>query len=118
VIFGGTVVAAVLMVFALPLLKGTAEEQAREVTGVFLAALEKGDTTTAHQLLCQEEAGRLTEDDVAAAYLEGDGGRVVGAEGAKVDGEPVERVRVAWDDGSTSTLILVPESGARVCGLG
>jgi len=117
-IFGGTVVAAVLMVFALPLLKGTPEEQAREVTGVFLAALEKGDTSTAHQLLCAQEAGRLTEGDVAPAYLKGDGGQVVDVDGAEVDGKPVERVRVAWKDGSTSTFTLVPEDGARVCALG
>ncbi|MCW2635797.1 MAG: hypothetical protein JWQ99_2164 [Blastococcus sp.] len=116
-IFGGTVVAAVLMVFALPLINGTAEEQARESAGVFVAALEKGDIETAHGLLCEGERGHLGPDDVAAAYLVGDGGQVVGAEEADVDGTSVQKVRVSWNDGSGSTLTVVREDGPRVCGI-
>ncbi len=112
-IFGGTVVVAVLMVLVLPLVRGTAEEQARESVGVFLAALEQGDTTTAHELLCQEEAARLAEDEVAAAYGVADGGRVAGAE---EDGATV-RVRIAWDDGTATTVDVVNEDGARLCGV-
>jgi hypothetical protein len=33
-----------------------------------------------------------------------------------VGGAPVQRVEVAWSDGSTSTLTVVSEQGARVCG--
>ena len=116
-IFGATVLVAVLMVVALPLVKGSGEEQARQVTGVFLAALQKGDTETAHDLLCDEERGRLAQDQVAAAYLVGSGGRVVGDQEAKVAGKPVQKVRVAWNDGSTSTFTVVPEGGSRVCGI-
>src|SRR4051794_9762829 len=72
-VFGATVVAAVLMVLLLPLIKGSAEDQAREVTGVFLAALDKGDTETAYGLLCEDERARIAPGDVAAEYLDGKG---------------------------------------------
>ena len=111
-IFGGTVVVAVLMVLALPLLRGSADEQAREVVGVFLAALGKGDTETAHGLLCDEERARLAPDAVAGAYLVGQGGHVVGIQ----DGGSEQRVRVGWDDGSASTLTVVRQDGPRICG--
>jgi hypothetical protein len=117
-IFGGTVVAAVLMVVGLPLLNGTAAEQARESAGVFVAALEKGDTETAHGLLCDKERARLAPDDVAPVYLVGRHGHVVSAEEAEVDGASVEQVRVTWDDGSASTLTVVGEGGPRICGIG
>ena len=113
-IFGGTVLAAVLMVVALPLVKGTAEEQALESAEVFLAALQQGDTETAYQLLCEEERQRLEEDEVAAAYLAGREGRAYGPE---EDGGIV-RVRVAWDDGSDTPYLVVNEDGPRVCGSG
>ena len=113
-IFGGTAVVAVLMVLALPLLQGSADEQARESVGVFLAALEKGDTETAHGLLCDEERARLAPDEVAEAYLAGDGGHVLGTQEA--DGGSEQRVRVGWDDGSASSLSVVREDGPRICG--
>jgi hypothetical protein len=113
-IFGGTAVVAVLMVLALPLLRGSADEQARESVGVFLAALEKGDTETAHGLLCDEERARLAPDEVAGAYLVGEGGHVVGTQEA--DGGAEQHVRVGWDDGSASTLTVVREDGPRICG--
>jgi hypothetical protein len=116
-IFGGTAVLAVLMVLALPLVKGSAEEQARESAGVFLAALEKGDTGTAQELLCEQERARLDEDEVARTYLSGEGGKVVGSAEAEVDGEPAQEVRVEWDGGSRSTLIVVRDGGPRVCGV-
>jgi hypothetical protein len=113
-IFGGTVVVAVLMVLALFLLKGSAEDQAEEAAGVFMAALEQGDTETAHELLCDEERARLQAEDVAAAYLAGREGRVYGAE---TDGGIV-RVRVAWDDGADTPWVVVNEDGPRICGSG
>jgi hypothetical protein len=113
-IFGGTVVVAVLMVLALFLLKGSAEDQAEEAAGVFMAALEQGDTETAHELLCDEERARLQAEDVTAAYLAGREGRVYGAE---ADGGIV-RVRVAWDDGADTPWVVVSEDGPRVCGSG
>ena len=113
-IFGGTAVVAVLMVLALPLLQGSADEQARESVGVFLAALEKGDTETAHGLLCDEERARLAPDEVAKAYLAGEGGHVVNTQEA--DGGSEQHVRVGWVDGSTSTLTVVREDGPRICG--
>jgi hypothetical protein len=115
-IFGGTAVVAVLMVVALPLLKGSADEQARESVGVFLAALGKGDTETAHGLLCDDERARLAPDEVAGAYLAGEGGHVVGTEEAEEDGESVQHVRVGWDDRSATTLTVVREDGPRICG--
>jgi hypothetical protein len=116
-IFGGTAVAAVLMVVALPLIKGSADDQARESAGVFLAALQQGDLETAYQLLCEDERARLAPGDVAAEYLQGEGGEVAGSTASEVDGKPVQEVRVEWDDGSTTTLTVVSADGPRVCGV-
>jgi hypothetical protein len=117
-IFGGTVVVAVLMALALPLIKGSAEEQSRQVAGVFLSALNQGDSDTAYQLLCDDERARLAPDELAAVYLGPGVGEVESAEDATVDGEAAQRVRVGWTDGSTTELLVVNEGGARVCGLG
>lgn len=115
-IFGGTAVVAVLMVLALFLLNGSAEEQAEESAGVFLAALQQGDTETAHQLLCPDERAQLSPDDVAAAYPFGEGAEVVGTDEAERDGESVQHVRVQADDGSSATLVVVRADGPRICG--
>ena len=115
-IFGGTVVVAVLMALALALFKGSPEEQAREVAGVVLSALRQGDTETAHQLLCEDERARLTPDEVGAAYLGAGVGEVEGAEDATLDGDPAQRVLVRWADGATSELVVVNEGGGRICG--
>jgi hypothetical protein len=88
------------------------------VTGVFLSALDQGDTETAHQLLCDDERARLAPDEVAAAYLGAGVGEVEGSEDATVDGQTAQRVLVAWADGATSELLVVNEGGGRICGLG
>ena len=111
-IFGGTALLAVLLVVALPLLKGSPEEQARETVGVFLAALAEDDTETAHQLLCAEERGRLDPADVAEAYVREAPGSVAGSR----DAGEVQRVLVSWADGSTSSLSVIREKGTRICG--
>jgi hypothetical protein len=114
-VFGATVVAAVLMVLLLPLVKGSAEDQAREVTGVFLAALDKGDTETAYGLLCEDERARIAPGDVAAEYLEGKGlGKVVSVEGT--DGEPTRRVDVEWPGGGQARFVVVNADGPHICG--
>jgi hypothetical protein len=115
-ILGGTVAVAVGMAVGLPLVKGTPEEQAREVTGVFLEALAQDDVETAHQLLCGAERARLAPELVAGEYAPGGHGEISGTTAGQVDGEPVQRVEVGWSDGSTSTLTVVSEDGARVCG--
>lgn len=115
-VIGGTVAAAVGMAVGLPLVKGSPEEQAREVTGVFLAALAQDDLETAYGLLCAEERARLLPQAVPAEYAPGGTGEVVGTRDDEVDGSPVQRVEVAWSDGSASTLTVVSEQGARVCG--
>jgi len=97
-------------------LKGSPEEQAREVSGVFLAALAQDDLETAYGLLCAEERARLAPGAVPAEYAPGGTGEVTGATADEVGGAPVQRVEVAWSDGSTSTLTVVSEQGARVCG--
>jgi hypothetical protein len=111
------VLLAVVSAALLLLVKGSPEEQAREVVGVFLAALDDGDTETAHQLLCDEQQAQLDADDVAGEYLRSESGQVVGAAADQVDGEPVQRVQVRWADGATSELTVVPEEGAKVCGI-
>ena len=116
-VFGGTVLVAVLMVVLLPLVKGSAGDQAGEVVQVFLAALDKGDNETAYQLLCEKERADLAPDDVAARYLGGDGtGEVAGVTDGEVDHEPVHEVSVRWSDGRRSTFSVINEDGASVCG--
>ncbi|MGK5170321.1 hypothetical protein [Geodermatophilus sp. CPCC 205761] len=115
-ILGGTVAVAVGMAVGLPLVKGTPEEQARQVTGVFLQALAQDDVDTAHQLLCEEERGRIEAQQVPGEYAAGGDGEVAGTAAAEAGGEPVQRVEVAWSDGSTSVLTVVSEDGPRVCG--
>jgi hypothetical protein len=117
-VFGGTAVVAVLMVLLMPLVKGSAEDQAREVTGVFLAALDKGDTETAYQLLCEDERARLAPDDVAAEYTAGEGiGRVVSVSEADMDGEPSREVEVEWPGGGQARLVVVNSDGPHICGV-
>jgi hypothetical protein len=117
-VFGATALVAVLMVVLLPLVKGSAGDQSREAVGVFLAALHKGDTETAHQLLCEQERAHLTPDGVAARYVVGGGpGRVVSASDARVDGAPAQQVQVQWSDGSRSRFTVVNSDGPHVCGV-
>jgi hypothetical protein len=112
-VFGATVLLAVLLVVAMPLVKGSPDEQAREAAGVFLAALEQHDTETAYQLLCEDERARVEPGDVAGKYLTGDDGRVDSA----TDGpDGAQRVTVRWADGQVSEWTVVAQSGARVCG--
>jgi hypothetical protein len=110
------VLVAVAMAVVLPLFKGSPEEQAREVVGVFLAALEAEDAETAHGLLCDEEQQRLAPADVAAAYLGTGSGEIAGVGEERTDGEPVQVVEVAWSDGTTSEFSVIPEEGAVICG--
>ncbi len=112
-IFGGTVLAAVLMVVLTLALKGSGEDQAKEVTGVFLAALRQEDTETASDLLCQEERARLGPEQLADAYL-GEGAWELGA--VAKDGD-ARLVAVEWADGTTAELTVIGEDGPRICGV-
>jgi hypothetical protein len=111
--FGGTVAFALLMVVLTLTLRGSGEEQAQEVAGVFLAALAEDDTETAHALLCQEERLRLSPDEVATAYVR-EGTGELGAVREKGD---VRLVPVQWSDGTTSELTVIGEDGPRICGV-
>jgi hypothetical protein len=114
-VFAATVVVAVLMAVLLPLVKGSPEDQAREVATVFLAALDKGDTETAFGLLCEDERARLAPGDIGAAYLAGDGvGRVVSVEDA--GGKPSRDVDVAWPGGERARFVVVNSDGPHICG--
>ncbi len=112
-ILAGTVLVAVGMVVAMLLLKGSPDEQAEEVAGVFLAALEQDDVETAHELLCQAERANLSPAGVGPAYLQETPGRVVGADAA---GDGQLRVEVRWADGATTEWTVVGEEGPRICG--
>ena len=115
-VFAATVVVAVLMAVLLPLVKGSPEDQAREVTTVFLAALDKGDTETAYGLLCEDERARLAPEDVGAEYLAGDGiGRVVSVEEA--EGRPTREVDVEWTGGERARFVVVNSDGPHICGV-
>jgi hypothetical protein len=112
-IFGGTAAFAVLMVVLMTVVRGTGEEQAQEVAGVFLAALAQDDTETAHELLCQAERIRLSPDEVADAYA-GEGTGEAGA--VREDGDALIVV-VEWSDGTTGELTVIGEDGPRICGV-
>ena len=117
-LLGGTVVVALLMVGATYWLKGTSEDRAREVVGVFLAALEQRDTETAHQLLCDAERARVPADSVVAEYARAESGEVTTV--TEEDGRDgvVREVGVEWSDGTESVLLLVSEDGPKICGTG
>jgi hypothetical protein len=117
-IFGATALIAVLMVVLLPLVKGSPEDQARQVTGVFLAALDKGDTDTAHQLLCEDERARVAPADMRAEYVAGAGiGRVVAVEKSELHGAPTRDVEVEWPGGGKATYVVVNSDGPHICGV-
>ena len=110
----GTTLVAVGMVLAMFVVRGSPEEQAQEVVGVFLAALGQDDTETAYQLLCEEERARIAPDDVAAEYLGEGAGTVRDAEATGDEG--ALHVRVEWAGGGASHVVVIGESGPRVCG--
>jgi hypothetical protein len=117
-LFGGTALLAVLMVLLMPLVKGSAEDQAREVTGVFLAALDKGDTETAYQLLCEDERARLAPDEVADAYAGGEGPATVGSVvESEINSEPSRQVEVEWSGGEQARIDVVNSDGPHICGV-
>jgi hypothetical protein len=117
-VFGGTALVAVLMVVLMPLIKGSPDDQAREVASVFLAALDKGDTETAYQLLCEDERARLAPEVVADTYSAGEGPATLGTvERSEIGGEPAREVPVEWPDGERARLVVVNSDGPRVCGL-
>jgi hypothetical protein len=111
-VFGGTVLFAVLMVVLTLALRGTGSEQAEEVSGVFLAALAAEDTETAYGLLCQEERIRLSPEEVAGEYLTGEDPRL----GAVREDGDARLVPVEWSDGTTSEMTVIGEDGLRICG--
>ena len=116
-VFGATAVVAVLMAVLLPLVKGSPDDQAREVAGVFLAALDKGDTETAYGLLCEKERARLDPDEMDAAYLAGEGiGRVVSVEEGRLDDAPSRDVGIEWPGGGSATFVVINSGGPRICG--
>lgn len=123
-ILGATVVVGVGMVVALPLVTGSGEEQAREVVGVFTAALAADDLETAGGLLCEAERDRADAEGLdagarAAGYPPFGTGEVVGVQPGELDGQDAQEVRVRWQDGDRSaetTLVVVLEDGPRVCG--
>ena len=112
-IFGGTVLVAFAVVLLSIALRGTAGEQATEVTGVFLAALRADDTETAHALLCEDERARLAPGDVADEYLR-EGDPELGEPGR--DGD-ARLVPVRWSGGTTVELTVIGEDGLRICGI-
>jgi hypothetical protein len=115
----GTVLVAVAAVVALPLVRGTAGEQAGEAAGVFITALQKGDDETAYDLLCADERARLQPAQVAEEYLRPGTATIGDVSDADLGDRPAQRVPVRWTDGDAVTrtfLTVVNEDGAHVCG--
>src|SRR3712207_9208195 len=103
-VIGGTVAVAVGMAVGLPLVKGSPEEQAREITGVFLAALAQDDVETAHGLLCAEERARVVPEAVPTEYVPGGTGRIAGTIVVELVGEPEHCVLAACSDARNLNL--------------
>jgi hypothetical protein len=118
-IFGATLAVGVGMVVTLPLVKGSGDEQAREVVGVFTAALAADDLETAGGLLCEAERDRGEAEEVAAGYAQPGTAEIVGVQEGELDGVESREVRLRWDDGASTTettIAVVLEDGPRVCG--
>ncbi|WP_346622701.1 hypothetical protein [Blastococcus montanus] len=113
----GVPLVAVGMVAALYLVQGSPEEQATQVTGVFLAALAAGDSETAYQLLCEDERARLDVDGLDEEYLRPGAAEVIGVEDDATEGARIQEVTVRWEDGATAQLEVVREDGPRICGI-
>jgi hypothetical protein len=116
-VFGATVLVAILMVVLMPLVRGTPDEQVREVAGVFVAALAEDDLETAYGLLCEDERARVPATDLADEYRLAGTGRVQGAEEIEVDGVPRYLVDVRWSGGGSSELTVINEDGPSICGV-
>ncbi len=116
-LLAGTALVAVGMVAAMYLVKGSPEEQATEVAGVFLAALEQDDTETAHQLLCQAERANLSPASVGPTYLGEGPGQIGTPHGDEVSDGSVLHVPVRWADGSSTEWTVIGEDGPRICGI-
>lgn len=118
-VFGATALVAVLMVGGILLVKGSGGDQAREVAGVFTAALSQGDVETAYELICDDERARLAPDELADAYLQEGTPTVTGTRDGEYDGNPAQLVDVRWGEGAgatTTEILVVPEGGTKVCG--
>ena len=118
VLMGLTVLLAVGTVVGMFVFRGSPEDEAKQVAGVFVAALAAGDDETASGLLCED----LTPGDTAAAdalepYRGLAGGTVGKAQEEQTDDGPVIAVPVRSADGDDAELVLVPEGGPKVCGL-
>ena len=116
VILATTALVAVASVIGLPLVTGSPAKQSRQAVGVFLAAMDHGDTETVYGMLCDAERTRLAPDQVGPAYRHAGRGSVVSTADATAGGKPVERVTVRWSDGRTTQLTVVNQSGPHVCG--
>ena len=116
-VFGATVLVAILMVVLMPLVRGTPDEQVREAAGVFVAALAEDDLETAYGLLCEGERARVPAADLVEEYRLAGTGRVQGAEEIEVDGVPRYLVDVRWSGGGSSELTVINEDGPSICGV-
>jgi hypothetical protein len=113
----GTILVAVAMVVALFVVRGSPGEQAEEAVGVFLTALDRGDGETAHALLCQAVRDETEAGEVPQEYDGPPPGEVLGSTETEVDGASAYDVEVRWSDDTASTVTVINESGARLCGI-
>ena len=116
VLLGLTVLLAVGMFGGMYVFRGTPEDEAKQVAGVFVAALAAGDDETASGLLCEDLSP--TPDAAVEAlgpYRATAGGTVGAPQEQQTDDGLVMIVPVRSDAGATE-LVLVPEGGPKVCG--
>jgi len=115
----GTVVAALAMVGAMILVSGTSSDQAENTASVFAQAVTADDSETAYGLLCDDERARLSPAQTMTTYAHAGTPKVTGSREAGSDARRLVSVR--WSGaggGATTHLVVVPEGGGKVCGLG
>jgi len=117
VLMGLTVLLAVGTVVGMFVFRGSPEDEATQVAGVFVAALAAGDDETASGLLCEELRTGDAADGALDPYRGPGTGTVGEAREQRAGDGPVMVVPVRYGDGSTTELVLIPEGGPRVCGL-
>jgi hypothetical protein len=110
-----TVLLAVGTVVGIYVFRGSPESEAKQVAGVFVAALAAGDDRTASGLLCEDIRNGRDAATALDDYRDGPG--TVGTPTEERRGDsPVMVVPVRYGDGTKAELLLVPEGGPKVCG--
>ena len=116
-LLGLTVLLAVGTIVGMYVFRGSPEDEAKQVAGVFVAALAAGDDETASGLLCEELSPTPEAGVEALEPYRATAGGTVGVPQEEQTGDGLIMVVPVRSDAGETELVLVPEGGPRVCGL-